>query len=94
MAIRPFQIDPEFQTVIQTPNHPSYPSAHSVISMAMLATLSELFPQDAAYLTGMSQQGGEARLWAGVHFRHDIVVGEEMGQQIADRVISLFGEID
>jgi hypothetical protein len=94
MAIRPFQIDPEFQTVIQTPNHPSYPSAHSVLSMAMLATLSELFPQDAAYLTGMSQQGGEARLWAGVHFRHDIVVGEEMGQQIADRVISLFGEID
>jgi membrane-associated phospholipid phosphatase len=94
MAIRPFQIDPEFQTVIQTPNHPSYPSAHSVISMAMLATLGELFPQDAAYLTGMSQQGGEARLWAGVHFRHDIVVGEEMGQQIAARVLSLFGEID
>jgi hypothetical protein len=62
--------------------------------MAMLATLSELFPQDAAYLTGMSQQGGEARLWAGVHFRHDIVIGEEMGRQIADKVLLSFGDID
>jgi hypothetical protein len=62
--------------------------------MAMLATLGELFPQDAAYLTGMSQQGGEARLWAGVHFRHDIVIGEEMGRQIADKVLLSFGDID
>lgn len=91
LAIRPFQYDPEFQTVIPTPNHPSYPSAHSVISMAILATLGEFFPEDATYLTGMSEQGGEARLWAGVHYRHDVVVGEEMGRQIADKVLSSFG---
>ena len=94
LAIRPFQLDPEFQTVIPTPNHPSYPSAHSVVSMAMLATLGELFPEDALYLTGMAQQGGEARLWAGIHFRHDIVAGEAMGFQIAERVISVFGDTD
>lgn len=94
LAIRPFQYDPEFQTVFPTPNHPSYPSAHSVISMAMLATLGELFPQDASYLTSMSQQGGEARLWGGIHFRHDIVAGEAMGLQIAEKVLAAFGDIE
>jgi membrane-associated phospholipid phosphatase len=94
LAIRPFQYDPDFQTVFPTPNHPSYPSAHSVISMAMLATLGELFPQDATYLTSMSQQGGEARLWGGIHFRHDIVIGEEMGVQIAEKVLAAFGDIE
>jgi hypothetical protein len=94
MGIRPFQYDPEFQTVIPTPNHPSYPSAHSVVSMAMLGTLGTLFPEDADYLTALSQQGSESRLWGGIHFRHDIVVGEEMGRQIAERVLSLFGEVN
>lgn len=93
LAIRPFQYDPNFQTVIPTPNHPSYPSAHSVISMAMLTTLGEFFPDDAAYLISMSQQGGESRLWGGIHFRHDIVVGEAMGQQIAARVLEPFDSI-
>jgi len=31
-AIRPFQLDPEFKTLFTTPNHPSYPSAHSCLS--------------------------------------------------------------
>ena len=93
LAIRPFQYDPEFQTVIPTPNHPAYPSAHSVISMAMLATLAELFPQDATYLTDMSRQGGESRLHGGIHFRHDVVAGEAMGEQIADKVLQAFGDI-
>lgn len=88
LAIRPFQYDPEFQTVIPTPNHPSYPSAHSVISMAMLATLADLFPNDAEYLTDMSKQGGDSRLWGGIHFRHDVVIGEEMGRQIAEKVLA------
>jgi membrane-associated phospholipid phosphatase len=93
LAIRPFQYDPEFQTVTPTPNHPSYPSAHSVISMAMLATLGEIFPDDAAYLTGMSQQGSESRLWGGIHFRHDVVIGEEMGYQVAAKVLEPFAAI-
>lgn len=93
LAIRPFRYDPDFVTVFPTPNHPSYPSAHSVISMAMLATLGEFFPEDAQYLTDMSKQGGDARLWGGIHFRHDIVAGEEMGIQIADKVLAPFHDI-
>jgi hypothetical protein len=62
--------------------------------MAMLGTLGTLFPEDADYLTALSQQGSESRLWGGIHFRHDIVVGEEMGRQIAERVLSLFGEVN
>jgi hypothetical protein len=94
LAIRPDQYDPEFQTVFPTPNHPSYPSAHSVISMAMLGTLAEFFPEYATYLTGISQQGGETRLWGGIHFRHDVVAGEAMGLQIAEKVLVSFGDIN
>lgn len=90
LTIRPGQYDPDFQTIIPTPNHPSYPSAHSVISMSMLATLGGLFPDNAEELIAISKQGGESRLWGGIHFRHDVVIGEEMGFKIADKVLAPF----
>ncbi|WP_119071482.1 phosphatase PAP2 family protein [Aggregatilinea lenta] len=93
LGIRPFQVDPTFETVIPTPNHPSYPSAHSVITMAAVTTLAKLFPEDADSLIEISHQGGEARLWAGIHFRSDIVAGEDMGRQIADKVFAPFKDI-
>jgi membrane-associated phospholipid phosphatase len=93
LAIRPFQYDSEFQSVFPTPNHPSYPSAHSSISTAVLATLAALFPEDADYLMGLSHQMGEARIWGGLHFRHDIVAGEMLGQQIAEKVLLPFENI-
>ena len=93
LAIRPFQYDPDFQTVFPTPNHPSYPAAHSVLSTAMLGTLGKLFPEDATYLIAIAQLGSESRLWGGIHFRHDVVIGEEMGLQIADNVLAPFEDV-
>src|SRR5690606_21596681 len=51
LGIRPFQYDPAFTPVFDTPNHPSYPGAHSVLSSALLTTLAHWFPGDAEELT-------------------------------------------
>jgi len=86
-SIRPFQLDPEFKPLFTTPNHPSYPSAHGCLSGAAGAMLAWLFPRDAASLTAMVDQAGESRIWAGLHFRSDVVVGLVIGRTVAWKVI-------
>lgn len=86
-AIRPFQLDPEYKPLFPTPNHPSYPSAHSILSTAVTDTLAYLFPADAAEVTGMAKEASESRVWAGIHFRTDIVVGTDVGHKVGNAVI-------
>jgi len=86
-AMRPFQLDPEFKPLFSTPNHPSYPSAHGCQSGAAGAMLAWLFPRDAASLNALVDQAGESRIWAGLHFRSDVVVGLVIGRTVAWKVI-------
>ncbi|MCA9903634.1 MAG: vanadium-dependent haloperoxidase, partial [Anaerolineae bacterium] len=71
LRIRPFQYDPEFTTVIPTPNHPSYPSAHSVSSMAVYAALAQWFPSRSDDLMNIVSIISESRFWGGIHYRSD-----------------------
>ena len=87
-AMRPFQLDPEFTPLFTTPNHPSYPSAHSCISTATSEALAYLFPTSAEQVRALAQEAGQARIWGGIHFRNDIVAGTELGQNVADAVIA------
>jgi membrane-associated phospholipid phosphatase len=73
-AIRPFQLDPTFQTLFKTPNHPSYPAAHACVSGASADIMSYLFPQGAAAFQATALDG-ESRIWAGIHFRSDVDAG-------------------
>jgi membrane-associated phospholipid phosphatase len=86
-AIRPFQLDPTFTPLFPTPNHPSYPSAHSCLSRSASTMLGWLFPHEAAQLTALADQAGESRIWAGLHFRSDIVVGDVIGRTVAWKVV-------
>jgi hypothetical protein len=88
-AIRPVQFDPTFQTLFATPNHPSYPSAHSCLSGAASGVLGYLFPYAADGFAAMADQAGEARIWAGLHFRNDVNVGSQLGRQVAAKAISV-----
>jgi hypothetical protein len=87
-AIRPFQYDPEFTPVFATPNHPSYPAAHSCHSMSMAAVLAALFPVDADEVLATAHEAGEARIWGGIHFRNDVVAGEALGIDVANAVLA------
>jgi hypothetical protein len=86
-AIRPFQLDPEVKPLFPTPNHPSYPAAHGCASTAEAAILGYLFPRDAAALAALAEEAAESRVWAGIHYRSDIVAGAALGRAVADKVI-------
>jgi membrane-associated phospholipid phosphatase len=86
-AIRPNQLDPSFKSLFTTPNHPSYPSGHSCFSHAGAAILGHLYPRETATFYALAQQASESRLWAGLHFRSDIVAGRALGIRVANKVI-------
>ncbi|HEU4382816.1 MAG TPA: vanadium-dependent haloperoxidase [Anaeromyxobacteraceae bacterium] len=85
--IRPSQLDPELKPVFTPPNHPSYPSAHGCISTAAAEVLAAAFPADRERLLAMGNEAAEARIWAGIHYRFDIDVGQSMGRQVAAKVL-------
>jgi membrane-associated phospholipid phosphatase len=87
-AIRPFQLDPEVKTVFATPNHPSYPAAHACASIAIARVLGYLFPRDAEAFAALGERAAESRIWAGIHYRSDIVAGRELAVAVANKVIA------
>jgi membrane-associated phospholipid phosphatase len=83
---RPFQLDPSLTTVFPTPNHPSYPSNRAGLGMGA-EVLAHFFPRDAAVLRATAEQIGESAIWAGIHFRSDVVAGAAVGRTVAGMVL-------
>jgi membrane-associated phospholipid phosphatase len=86
-AIRPFQLDPEVKPVFATPNHPSYPAAHACSSISVTRVLGYLFPRDAEAFAALGERAAESRIWAGIHYRSDIVAGRQVAIGVSDKVI-------
>jgi membrane-associated phospholipid phosphatase len=87
-AIRPFQLDPEVKPLFPTPNHPSYPAAHGCFSTAQAVILGYLFPREAAALAALAEEAAESRVWAGIHYRSDIIAGNALGRAVVEKVIA------
>ena len=81
--IRPPQADAGIHTVFPTPQHPSYPSAHSCLSGAYSAVLSDAFPSERARLDATAHEASLSRLYAGIHYRFDLEAGLAMGRSAA-----------
>jgi hypothetical protein len=90
-AARPTQFDPSIKTTIPVPNHPTYPSNGSAIATSPSLILGYLFPRDAAALKRQADEIGDARLWAGIHFRSDVEISRQMGEQLAKIAIARDG---
>jgi membrane-associated phospholipid phosphatase len=86
-AIRPSQLDPEIKTLFPNPNHPSYPAAHGCGSGSIAAAMAHFFPSRANAITARADEMGWSRLWAGIHYRSDIVAGLQLGRSVAQVVI-------
>jgi membrane-associated phospholipid phosphatase len=74
--IRPSQADPAITLPIPLPNHPSYPSAHSCITSALMTVLIDAFPSDRPRLEGIITSAGLSRMYAGIHYQCDVEAGQ------------------
>jgi len=64
--VRPPQANTAIVTVFPTPQHPSYPSAHSCFSGALSSVLSASFPSERARMDAVAQESSLSRLYAGI----------------------------
>lgn len=80
---RPFMVDPSIQTIMPTPNHPSYPAGHGTISGAAATVLSEHFPEEKQDILKKAFEANNSRLWGGIHFPQDNEQGFLLGQKLA-----------
>lgn len=87
-SMRPFQVDPEFQSLFPSPNFPSYPSAHSCQTSAVVTVLNHFFPADAEALMATGIETGDSRMWAGIHFQSDIDAGLDLGTSVGEMVLA------
>jgi PAP2 superfamily len=86
-AIRPFQLDPDVKPLFATPNHPSYPAAHACASISATRMFGYLFPRDAEAFAALGERAAEPRIWAGIHYRSDIVAGRQLAIAVVDKVL-------
>jgi hypothetical protein len=86
--IRPTQFDPSITLAIGLPNHPSYPSNHAAISGTIAGILGHEFPAEAATLQAMAEEAGLSRIYGGIHYRFDMLAGQELARQITALALS------
>ncbi len=85
--LRPVHADPGIATVFPTPPHPSYPSAHSCVSGALTGVLAEVFPSERDRVEALAEEASLSRLYAGIHYRFDMVAGLELGRSVAAKAM-------
>jgi PAP2 superfamily len=86
--IRPPQLDAELKSLFVPPNHPSYPAAHGCFSTAAATVLAKAFPRDSERMSSLGKEAAEARVWAGIHYRFDIDVGQDIGRKVGERALA------
>jgi hypothetical protein len=84
--IRPYSADPTIKTC--TPAKPgkaanSYPSGHASLAFSTGVVLAALLPAKSQAILARASEYAEHRLVCGVHFRSDIVAGQQYGTIIA-----------
>lgn len=85
---RPFMLDPSLQTVLPTPNHPSYPAGHATLSATAATILSHYFPQKRQEWWSMADEACQGRVQAGIHFPIDIKEGLFLGKKVGAAAVN------
>ena len=85
--IRPHQLDTAIVPPFPVPNFPSYPSNHSTFSATRSEVLAYLFPTRAGFVRALGKQGGDSRIWAGIHYQIDNEAGVALGRSVAQKFI-------
>jgi acid phosphatase (class A) len=90
--LRPYGADPSLKTCepvkpgkAAKPN--SYPSGHATLAFSMGVVLADLMPAKSQAILARSGQYAERRLVCAVHYRSDIVAGQQFGTILALRLM-------
>jgi hypothetical protein len=86
---RPNMLDKTIQTIMPTPNHPSYPAGHATISGAASTVLIYYFPDAKITWEKYAYEASYSRVWGGIHFTNDTEQGLTLGKHVGDRAISV-----
>ena len=73
--------------LVDTPFFPSYISGHATYSGAVAEVLAFLFPTRAKDFHDKAEEAANSRLWGGIHWRADNVVGMQVGAKVGQAVI-------
>lgn len=66
----------------------SYPSNHSTFSSARSEMLAYLFPEHADFIRAVGEEGGDSRIWAGIHYQMDNEARVQLGPSVAQVFIN------
>ncbi len=84
---RPSQINSKIKTLTGLPNFPAFSSGHSTFSGAASIILGHINPGRANDYDAMAKEASLSRLYGAIHYRSDIEVGMQMGQNIGLKAI-------
>ncbi|HXR95108.1 MAG TPA: phosphatase PAP2 family protein [Rhizomicrobium sp.] len=87
---RPWIVDPSIETCelhAPGPAKTSYPSGHATLAFSTGVVLAALMPDKAQAILERAREYAENRLVCGMHFRSDIVAGQELGSVVAVRLM-------
>ncbi len=82
----PDRADSKIYSIV-APEEPSYPSEHAAIAAASAEVLKYAYPDEADFLEEKAKGHEESRLLAGASLRSDITAGDELGRDVAQKVI-------
>ena len=94
--------NPAWNTVIPTPPHPEYPSAHAIIMKATSVVLEDIFGKNYSFtdntfsttygarhyssFSDYAYEGAWSRILGGIHYRLSAEVGLQQGQKVGDLI--------
>lgn len=80
-------LDPDWWPYIITPAFPSFISGHATTSGAASTVLSSFFPLRHDVLTEWAEEAARSRLYGGIHFPMDNIVGLQVGAEIGEAAL-------
>jgi membrane-associated phospholipid phosphatase len=79
---RPALSDPTVQTVVTTPDTPSFPSGHTATAFACAVAIGAICPRLRWPLIGLAALVGSSRVYLGVHYGLDVLAGAALGTAV------------